>query len=379
MEFKEDWEEAKRRFEAWWAGEVIDRVAIQVTAPREGAIRKDVPPPPSLEARWTDVDYVLACAEERFRTTHFGGEAFPCFWPNLGPDVFAAYLGCPLKFAESTTWAAPIINDWEAAASLQFDRNNRWWRLTLQLTEAAVQASRGRYFVGLTDLHGGMDALAALRGQQPLCLDIVDRPHHVERAMAFLTPLWFDIYEALYAIARKALPGCSTWLGVWSPGRMYPVSCDFAALVSPQVFRRFILPDIEAQVNWLDHSMYHLDGPGALPHLDMLLDLPRLNGIQWVPGAGSGSMLKWIPLLRRIQAAGKIIHLSVSPSEVQPLLSELSPRGLMLSTWCPSESQARDLLRRVSALRLPRSQATGASAPSAARSKRPTRRRSKRA
>ena len=345
MEFKEDWETAKKRFEAWWAGEVIDRVAIQVTAPREGAIRKEIPPPPLLEARWTDVEYVLACAEERFRTTYFGGEAFPCFWPNLGPDVFAAYLGCPIKFAEGTTWAMPIISDWETAPPLRLNRESRWWRLTLELTEAAVQASQGRYFVGLTDLHGGMDALAALRGQQALCLDVVDHPQHVEKAMALLTPLWFDVYEALYAVARRAIPGSSTWLGIWSPGRMYPVSCDFAGLVSPQVFERFILPDIEAQVNWLDHSIYHLDGPCALQDLDMLLELPRLNGIQWVPGAGSGSMLQWVPLLRRIQQAGKIVHFSVSFEEVEPLLSELSPNGLMLSTSSPSESAAKSLLR----------------------------------
>jgi hypothetical protein len=346
MEFKDDWEQAQKRFEAWWAGEVVDRVAIQVTAPRYGAVRKEIPPPPSLQARWTDVDYVLASAEEGLRTTYFGGEAFPRFWPNLGPDVFAGYLGCPIEFAEGTSWAHPIITDWEDLPPLHFDANNSLWQLTLKLTSAAARAGKGRYFVGLTDLHGGMDALAAMRGQQSLCLDTLDRPDQVERSMQFLTPLWFEIYEGMHSIVQQSMRGSSTWLGAWAPGRWYPVSCDFAGLVSPQAFRRFILPDIEAQTKWLDHSIYHLDGPCALQHLDALLEMPRLDGIQWVPGAGSGSMLQWIPLLKRIQRAGKLVHIAVAPEEVGPLLAELSAPGLMLSMGCSSEAEAGALLRQ---------------------------------
>jgi len=347
MDFKEDWEETKNRFEAWWAGEVLDRPAIQVTAPRADARRKEIPPPPSLEQRWTDVAHVIAVTEERFRCAYFGGEAFPCFWPNLGPDVFAAYLGCELIFHETTSWARPLITDWNDPLRVGLDEDNKWWRLTVEFTEAAARASAGRWFVGLTDLHGGMDALAAMRGRQSLALDIVDNPDKIEQAMASLTPLWFQVFERLHGIAELAIAGSSTWLSIWSPGRCYPVSCDFAALISPAAFERFILPDIEAQVNWLDHSIFHLDGPGALPHLEILLHLPGLNGIQWVPGAGSGSMLQWVPMLKTIQQHGKILHLSVGAEEVEPLLSELSPKGLMLSTSCASESEARDLLRRV--------------------------------
>ena len=33
--YKEDWEQARNRMDAWWLGEVIDRVAVRVTAPKE--------------------------------------------------------------------------------------------------------------------------------------------------------------------------------------------------------------------------------------------------------------------------------------------------------------------------------------------------------
>ena len=67
------------------------------------------------------------------------------------------------------------------------------------------------------------------------------------------------------------------------------------------------MPHLQEECRNLDWSIYHWDGPGQIPHLDLLLDIPELTGIQWVPGAGkpgTGSP-KWFDLYRRIQARGK--------------------------------------------------------------------------
>jgi len=347
LEFKPDWPQARRRLAAWWDREVLGRAALQVTAPREGARHAPPPEPASLLQRWTDPEYAIQAAEARMAATFYGGEAFPLYWPNLGPDVFAAYLGCPLAFGERTSWSVPIVQSWDQHA-LRLDPGNRWWRLTLEMTRLAVERCGGRYLVGLTDLHGGLDGLAALRDPQQLCLDLYDCPEAVDRAVQAVIPLWYEIYEGPYRIIRAADPdhGTSTWLPVWSPGRCYPVSCDFAALLSPAMFRRFALPHLRAEAAWLDHALYHLDGPDALRHLAALFEVPQVRAIQWVPGAGQGpSMLKWVPLLRRIQAAGRGLHLSVPAEEVLPLLEALAPEGLLLNTSCRSEEEARALLR----------------------------------
>ncbi len=346
MLYKDDWEQAKERFLAWWDGEVVDRVALQVRAPRKGVEPQHRTAPSTLEARWTDIEWRLWQAEESFRTTFFGGEAFPCFWCNLGPDILAACLGAELVFEETTTWVKPLITDWDRMPPLRLDPNNRWWRLLLAMTEAAVEVGKGKFFVGLTDLHAGGDLLAALRGRENFCTDLIDAPEKVQETMAQITPLFFEVYESLHAIIRTHYEGTSTWLNVWSPGRWYPVSMDALALISTQMFRAFFLDDIKAQVDWLDHSIFHLDGPDCIRHLDILLELPNLRGIQWVPGARYSSMLPWLPLLKRIQQAGKLVHITVPAHEVEPLLRELSPKGLMMDTWCPSEEEARDLLRK---------------------------------
>lgn len=346
MLYKEDWEQAKERFLAWWQGEVVDRVSLQVRAPKKDYQPRKLKPPANLEERWTDIEWRLNEADEQFRATFFGGEAFPCFWCNLGPDIMAAFLGADLVFEETTTWVKPILEDWEILPPLRINPNNRWWRLVIEMTEIAVDFGKDKFFVGLTDIHAGGDLSAALCGRENFCVDLIERPEKVLETMKQITPLFFEVYGSLHAIIRVHYEGTSTWLNVWSPNRWYPVSMDELALISPQMFRKFFLDDIVAQINWLDRSLFHLDGPDCIRHLDILLEIPNLNGIQWVPGARYKSMLVWVPLLRKIQQAGKLIHITVPANEVEPLLRELSPKGLMLETYCADEDEAKILLKK---------------------------------
>lgn len=344
--YKPDWEKARQRLLAWWNGEIIDRAAFQVRARKDGIQRRQVPEPQTLEECWTNPEYVVEAAEANMEVTYYGGETFPKFWPNLGPDVFVSYFGAQITFAESTSWSTPLLPEWDSA-EIRLDKQNRFWRLTNQMTDLAVLHCSGKYFVGMTDFHGGIDAIAALRGPERLALDMLDQPEKIHALMDILTPLWYETYNESYSRTNKVQTGTTTWFELWSPGRWYPVSCDFICMISREMFEEFVLPDIAAQIEWLDHSIFHLDGPGAVRHLDALLSIEKLNGIQWVPGAGDEDIMKWVPMLKRIQNAGKLIHMTVNPSEVEPLLDALKPEGLMLATWVGTQNEAENLIRLV--------------------------------
>ena len=90
--------------------------------------------------------------------------------------------------------------------------------------------------------------------------------------------------------------------------RWYTISCDFICMISDSMFRRVILPSLEREIAHMRHSLFHLDGPGALRHLDALLELDNLTGIQWVYGSGAGPAGRWIDVYRRIQDAGKCLQ-----------------------------------------------------------------------
>jgi len=95
--YKEDWEETKERFKAWWAHENFGRCGLAVYAPRANPPPIPEPPMPATpERRWTDLDYISALSEYNNSRTFFGGEAFPvwdCGYPGL--KRLAVFLGCP--------------------------------------------------------------------------------------------------------------------------------------------------------------------------------------------------------------------------------------------------------------------------------------------
>lgn len=351
MIYKEDWEQARARTLAWWAGAIIDRPCLQVTAPRAGleVKRQETltrPQDVSLERWWTDVDYIVDRTARRIETTFYGGEAFPLFNPNLGPDLFAAYLGAPLRFLNTdTNWVGHPIDDWDTAPELVIDEDNRWWRLQLDLLTRAQKAGRGRWITGIPDTHAGGDALSALRGNARLCTDLYDHPDQVRAALQQLNAALTLAYDRYFSMVETDVCGSSSgWLPSWTDGRSNAVQCDFIALISPAQMCEFILPTIVHEARLLDRAIFHLDGPDALSHLNTLLALPEIHAIQWVHGAGREPMTRWIPLLRRIQAGGKSLHISCTPAEVIPLLEELHPEGLMIATGVASEEDARSLL-----------------------------------
>ena len=97
----------------------------------------------------------------------------------------------------------------------------------------------------------------------------------------------------------------------------------------------------------MEASIYHLDGPGAIQHLDSLLSIDELPAIQWVHGAGNGPMARWIPLLKRIQEAGKGVVCRCAIEEVPEMMRELSSKGLYMTTSARTEDEARECLRKM--------------------------------
>jgi hypothetical protein len=353
--YKEDCQQAQERIEAWWHGQVMDRAVVQVTAPKAGrkgkgaALGPDSVPPDELLDWFTDPVRVISRLEKQVETTYWGGEALPVLFPVSISlvAITAAYLGCPYKVVpvSYSGWASPIIEDWEKRPDLAFDPYNQWWLRSKALLTAAAQRAPGRYYVGVPDLNGPGEILARLRDAEQLAVDLLDHPEQVRPALDGINAAWLRYWEAAVGLIHQWVGGYLYWMRIWSDLPSIDLQCDFSCMISPAMFERFFLPALEQQTRWVQRTIYHLDGPGAIRHLDLLLSLPQLDGIQWVPGAGAAPMSKWVRLLRRIQAKGKLLVLSCEPWEVETLLTELEPEGLLLSTHCDSEEDAKALLQ----------------------------------
>ena len=346
--YKPDWQQARKHYLAWWAHECLSRCCLAVTATRRDAPDLPAPPAPdSIRQKWYDLDLISRQRQYEMARTFFGGEALPVWHGGYpGHTAIPTFLGCRVELDWETGWWQPILTAEELdAASLRMDTGCPDYTFALQLLRRGVREARGKSLVSVGAFGGGGDTLAALRGAEQLLIDCVERPEQVRRAELFLMDVFGEYYETAYRITREANDGAVCWFGIWAPGRHYCAQNDFSYMISPRMFRELFLEAIERQTRFLDYTIYHVDGVGAFRHLDALCELPRLQAIQILPGAGKPSPLHYMDVLKKVQRAGKNLHISIPPEELPDALAELSARGLFISTSCRDEDHARQLLR----------------------------------
>ena len=119
------------------------------------------------------------------------------------------------------------------------------------------------------------------------------------------------ITEDVNALLRDAWPlvspeviGLEGWLstaGTWSEQLDFCADCDVSCMVSPGQFEEIFLPPLREAI------------------------------------------LQSVPFLRRIWGAGRAIQVLARPEEIGPLLDEIPPEGILLSTSCRTEAEGRAL------------------------------------
>ena len=341
LAYKHNWPEARERLLAYWNMEIIDRPCIAVTAP--GQAPRHLDPPPNDEIKWADPEYVAQSYDVGHEATYYGGESLP------GTSLMVGYCfgyGAPLHFSEQTVWQDPIIEDWDHRPSLDLDESEWSWRQVQAVVQRCAEVSAGKWMVGFPNIHEPNDHLPLLRGTQRFLMDLIERPTDIKRALRKLLDNWFVVYERL-ADMSPSQEGSSGWLSLWCPWRKsVTLQSDVSCMLSPAMFEEFVAPELEELTEWLDGATYHLDGPGALQHLDRLLSLKRLHAVQWTAGTGAPGGLYWLDLYKRIQAGGKGVIVYLPYDEVETAVRELKPEGLFIMTGAPSVDAAEALLER---------------------------------
>ena len=343
-----------KRYQAFWAHEEMERPIIHIYVPDKNAPWAEHEPK-NVHDKWENLEARYASSRFAMENTQYFGEAFKHDWINFGPGALAAMMGSGYTPDWNTVWFGKehtFFQDYDNLDELRLLADAPMYQMVLDATRLMCDRNDGSYIVGISDLGGNLDILASLRGTLTLLTDLYDHPNEVLRATEIIDEAWKVYYTKLRGILRSSgQHGHTAWLGPWCETTYYPLQCDFAAMISPDDFSRFVMPSLKRISEFLDHSIFHWDGPGQIVHLDHLLSLPRLDGFQWVAGDGAAPTWdeQWFPLYEKIQAAGKnlVMHGFSSAEEVMKICKVFSPKGLWITVTLDTEEEARDLLAQV--------------------------------
>ena len=345
--WKQNLEETKKRYVNWWNHKGI--ILNMWEHFQEGVTpHADIPMPPAprdLNQKWFDPQWRADYLDWYVAHSSLMADMLPVANTQLGPGSLAAILGGVFEGGEDTIWIHP---DPHYKDDIVFNPNHPNYLLHKELLKACKEKAQGHYYVGMPDLMEGLDVLAAIKGTDKVLLDTVMQPEVLEHQMQQINDIYFHVFDELYDIIREGDEMAFCYFSSWAPGKMSKLQSDISTMISVDDYRRFVQPFIREQCQKIDYTLYHLDGVGAMHHLDALLEIKELNAIQWTPGVGEpqGGSPKWYDLYKKILAGGKsIMACWVTLDELRPLLDNIGGDGVHLEMDFHNEREVEQAMR----------------------------------
>ncbi len=353
MRFKPDIDKVRERLYAFWENEIIDRACVAVWAPKEKGVNISAfindtycPDQASLVRYWTDPETIRKNNMKRLENTYLGGECLPAIFQNYGTAGHCNYFGAKPSYGKDTIWFDPV---WESLDDAKDSYDESALIKHLSIAQYLVEHAKDDYFVAMPDHCGTLDAICHLYGTEKVLCSFIEEPEKLKNAIHQVNEGWKISIEKFFSVLWDHCGGGSAhmWMHLLAPGKMAQMQCDLAVMLSPDMYREFVIPELLGQMEMLDYPVYHFDGIEQVTHLPYLLELDQLKAIQWTHVAGQPSASNYLPVLKQIQNAGKGLIIMAPPSDVPILMDNLSSRGLYIHVEASDVEEAKEIEKYV--------------------------------
>ncbi|MCM8816647.1 MAG: hypothetical protein NC913_03950 [Candidatus Omnitrophica bacterium] len=320
------------KLEKWWNGK-MDRPVVNISIVKD---RNVIP----LNEYWKsehenpDFEALVDAQIKNIRTLEYLGVSYPMLlhhWGNRGtPMTMTAYPGSKVVFGQETVWYEKFVDDW-TKTQIAFDEKNYWVQQSKNLMEKQIEKFDGQALIMMPDLGDALTCFSMMRGVEEMLLDIIEIPELIIEKIDSFVSAWISAHSYFHKIYSSKLQGDASWL-LWAPGRTYACQCDFSTMISPKMFEKFVVYELEKIKDYLEFIAWHLDGPDEIKHLDILLSLPYIKTIQVVVGAGRPPCASelWMPQIKKIIEKGKNVIVYANNQQEFETLIQSFPSGRVL-------------------------------------------------
>lgn len=347
---KPDYAECAERVEAFFQGELLDRVPIRFHRHNaEYDVVQQSAAHATLRDRWLDAEFQADDYMRSIARMRFNAETFPVYCPNLGPNVYAAFHGGEMTFGENTSWYEEMIIDYGTdLPKIAFSKDCFYYKKILELMRVAIEKYAAWFPTGYTDLHPGLDCALAWRGSSNLCMDLIMQPDNAQKLFELSSEHFVEVYNEYDAILKaNRMPSCA-WINLPVDGRLHIPSADFSFMISPDDYEKYGLPILKKEVETMTHNIFHVDGSGVANHIDTILGVPQVHAIQWVQGLGdSYPIMQHLDFIRYVQSKGRGVIVDLAKEDLNAYMECMSPEKTFLWIATQSEEEELDIIERV--------------------------------
>ncbi len=350
--------ESVDRIEAFWGGDALDRPLLYLKY-RNPDQSDTVSPAPTLKKKALDrdIDQQIEMSRRSILSELCLAEAAPSVTfshsDNIG--LLPLLAGGEYDYDDGGhAWVQEKPGVLEAGVT-PYDPKHPDVRAIFNFAVAAADELGDIAFINPVPL--GIEALTTLSQfltAEELCMRLLEDDGVVHSYAHDFDSLSFSFHRDLVKVLNaKGQYASRSWLNIIAPGTMEAVQCDFGSMISPSMYEEYAMPILRRQTEYYDYSLYHLDGTCQMRFLDLLAELPQLNGIQWNPEPGQ-DIQDWIPAYKKIRDYGLSLHFNSwdlkTVDNAIAVLRALGPNGLSLAlpTFAKRE-EAEAALREIEA------------------------------
>lgn len=322
------------RYEAWRCGELTNRPMIGLLW------EPDISPLPAMltsvgvgsEVTPGDIqpEMYLPYIERWFREeSELASDVIQPYTPAFGMPWVEAIAGCRVIAHPGSLWAEPALTSYEDRSTIQFDADNAWFRKLLEFTEVLIEFSDGGFPVALPQMRGPLDTLSALLTANQMCLDLIEKPDQVRKILGELTDLWIEVADAVLEVIPPFFGGYSTRMKMWTPGEAITPQNDISTLISPSMYREFVLPCDLRIIEHFPYHSYHVHST-EYRHLELWAGIEGLTAIQLTleQDAGGPPLDTMLTASRRILARKPMVLVPPDIETAEICIEALPPSRL---------------------------------------------------
>jgi len=275
---------------------------------------------------------------------------------NFGVGLIPALAGAGFGYDKHMSWSIPVFDSIKKIKINSFSPGNPLFQKYIErLTPLLENWSYETYIPGMADYLGPMDILSGLIGQTKLSFELYDNPevvkHYAMEAAIFLKEMVH--YEN--DLFRKAglNKGVTDIFRLWLPESGIRMSEDFSALVGEKHFREYFIKPVSVLTKSVNSSVMHTHS-AAYRCMKGFLDIPKLSAIEFGRDPNGPSLEDRIKTVNLIQENGFPVQMSelepLSQEEINLIINNLKPNGLLLHLTSQSLSEAWDIYKRLKAV-----------------------------
>ena len=193
-----------------------------------------------------------------------------------------AIMGCAIMASDTSMWANPCVADWNTWEWKDVGTENLWTAKLFEILEALIKHAAGRFPVAATMMRGPSDIYAAMRGAARFPLDFYDHPDSTREALRKCADVFIKLGKEQLALIPESNEGFmdgDRGTRVWAPDKVLWLQEDAMALLSPEIYRDFILPEDRRIGTEFSCVALHLHN-SALWALDDIVAVREIDAIE---------------------------------------------------------------------------------------------------